>query len=626
MGQRFTIAEVRFRGQNVPDAIVKFAPGLNVVAGPSNTGKSVIRAAINFVFGSGSPMKAVKEATGYQTVFVQVRTSDGAPITFERSWGGGDIRQYDAAADVVTSTTASTVLSSKHSAENKENISAVLLSLAGFEGIRLRKNQRGELRNLSFRDFVEYVLISEERIITEESPIHTASFTDNPYESSLFRGLLTGQNDAGLIIATPAKGAKDRIAGEEEAIERIKTDIQSRIPKDGRSQEDLSKMVETLDARIAEQSKLLRSYRTDLAALERDRRSVEYAYQESSNRRNEVTGHLKRFDLLNQQYESDLKRLQSTVEAGNLFAGHMEGPCPICGANPQHHQQHGITPEQLENFTVACQAEAEKIQARRADLASTILALVTEQGVLQAGIIGLEKQRGENALAFKNILGASITNIDGDLSELSERRAGLAGTLALYAQLQRLELLELRAQQSRPPKSKRDKSFTQLPPSAYDEFAASVQELLREWSFPELDRVVFDTVEEDIVISGKARKDNGKGYRAITYAAFMIAVLRETVRKELPHPGFVLMDSPLVTYREPDEHMGENVKNAFYKNLASSLGDTQVIILENEEPPDALKESIAFTGFSKNRSVGRYGLFLPLPTHIAQEEKAFDSL
>jgi hypothetical protein len=42
---------------------------------------------------------------------------------------------------------------------------------------------------------------------------------------------------------------------------------------------------------------------------------------------------------------------------------------------------------------------------------------------------------------------------------------------------------------------------------------------------PELDRVVFDTNAEDIVISGKARKDNGKGYRAITYAAFVIATL-----------------------------------------------------------------------------------------------------
>jgi hypothetical protein len=102
-------------------------------------------------------------------------------------------------------------------------------------------------------------------------------------------------------------------------------------------------------------------------------------------------------------------------------------------------------------------------------------------------------------------------------------------------------------------------------------------------------------------------------YRAITYAAFMIGVLLETNRKDLPHPGFVLMDSRLVTYREPDEHIGEGVKHAFYQHLATTLGDAQVIILENEEPPEELKSAIAFTGFTKNRSIGRYGLFPPLP-------------
>ena len=77
--------------------------------------------------------------------------------------------------------------------------------------------------------------------------------------------------------------------------------------------------------------------------------------------------------------------------------------------------------------------------------------------------------------------------------------------------------------------------------------------------------------------------------------------------------GPAILDSPLVTYREPHEHMGEGVEVAFYRHLATALGPAQVIILENEEPPDDLKDSIAFTGFTKNRSSGRYGLFPPLP-------------
>jgi hypothetical protein len=520
----------------------------------------------------------------------------GTPLRLNDHGGGGDIRQYNVAATAVSPTTPGIVLSAKHSVDNQENISAVLLSLSGLKGVKLRKKQTGDLRNLSFRDFVEYILISEERIITTLSPIHTGSPIDKTFESSLFRALLTGQDDAGLIVAPAAKDEKAMIAGHEEAIERIRADLRG-----------------TLDARIAEQSQLLQNYRADLAVLEQQRRELELAHQQSVTRLTQVDANIRRFALLNEQYISDLKRLQSTVEAGSLFADHREGPCPICGADPKHHQQHGITPEQLENFTAACQAEAEKIQARRADLAGTISTLAAERDALQATVVQIRQDRGKTAQAFKNILGPSITNTDGTLSGVSEQRSEIAGVLALYEQLRRLDAIEQVVPAPTVPKTKGENAFATLPPNAYEHFATTVEDILRAWSFPELDRVVFDSKAEDVVISGKARKDNGKGYRAITYAAFMIGVLRETARKNLPHPGFVLMDSPLVTYREPEEHMGEGVKDAFYRNLATTLGDGQVIILENEEPPAAITKLIAFTGFTKNRTIGRYGLFPALP-------------
>ena len=614
MALGFTIAKVRFRGKKMQDAVITFAPGLSVVAGPSNTGKSLIRAAINFAFGSGDPMTSVAEATGYESVFVQVRAADGRAITFERSWGGGDIRQYDVAASAITAATTSVLLSAKHSAANTENISSVLLALAGFAGVKLRKNATGDRRNLSFRDFVEYVLIAEERIITTLSPIHSGSPIDKTFESSMFRALLTGQDDAGLIVATAVKDEKANLAGQEEAIERIKVDLRSRIPKDGRTETDLVTIATTLDARITEQSKMLQNYRADLVALEQQRRELEQLHQKSFARLTQVDANLERFSLLNEQYISDQKRLQSTVEAGTLFADHQEEPCPICGADPQHHHQHGISPEQLGSFTAACQAEAGKIQARRTDLAATIETLAAERDGLQTALAQIGPDRAKTAQAFKDILGPSITNTDENLSELSERRSEIAGVLALYEQLHRLEAIEQEVPAPATPKAKGENAFATLPTSVYTEFAGTVESILRDWSFPELGQVTFDTKAEDIVISGKARKDNGKGYRAITYAAFMIGVLQETNRKEIPHPGFVLMDSPLVTYREPDEHMGEAVKDAFYRHLATNLGDAQVIILENEEPPTKVKEQIAFTGFTKNLTVGRYGLFPGQPS------------
>ena len=65
--------------------------------------------------------------------------------------------------------------------------------------------------------------------------------------------------------------------------------------------------------------------------------------------------------------------------------------------------------------------------------------------------------------------------------------------------------------------------------------------------------------------------------------------------------------------RDLAKHIGEGVKNALCGNLAATLAPAQVIILENEEPPEELQSAIAFTGFTKTRTVGRYGLFPPSP-------------
>ena len=96
------------------------------------------------------------------------------------------------------------------------------------------------------------------------------------------------------------------------------------------------------------------------------------------------------------------------------------------------------------------------------------------------------------------------------------------------------------------------------------------------------------------MISGKERASEGKGFRATAYAAFMIGLLDfcsdSTVN--LPHPGIVVLDSPLVTYKRrdttPGEEISEDVTAAFYKALAKLPAGKQVIVLENNDPPATL--------------------------------------
>lgn len=78
------------------------------------------------------------------------------------------------------------------------------------------------------------------------------------------------------------------------------------------------------------------------------------------------------------------------------------------------------------------------------------------------------------------------------------------------------------------------------------------------------------------------------------------------------------MDSPLVTFREPDsEEAGLDaglrleVKQAFYRSLARRAAPDQVIIFENEDPDPSLLGQINAEIFTKRLDQGRAGFFPP---------------
>jgi hypothetical protein len=80
----------------------------------------------------------------------------------------------------------------------------------------------------------------------------------------------------------------------------------------------------------------------------------------------------------------------------------------------------------------------------------------------------------------------------------------------------------------------------------------------------------------------------------------------------MPHPTTAVIDSPLVVYREPDDDEGSfstEVKDMFYRTLATREVPVKTITLENDVPPtdvDEVANVIKFTG----ANVGRRG-FIP---------------
>jgi hypothetical protein len=78
-----------------------------------------------------------------------------------------------------------------------------------------------------------------------------------------------------------------------------------------------------------------------------------------------------------------------------------------------YHQQYGLTPEELDSFTAACEAEVAKIQTRQTDLAGTMATLEAERCSLLGTLAQIREDRTSTAQAFRNILEHSSMNTDG---------------------------------------------------------------------------------------------------------------------------------------------------------------------------------------------------------------------
>jgi len=199
------------------------------------------------------------------------------------------------------------------------------------------------------------------------------------------------------------------------------------------------------------------------------------------------------------------------------------------------------------------------------------------------------------------------------IRELTDRQLVFLRALFLYERVGGFKtLLEVLAEE-KPQKPDKD-AFTNPSESEVEEFCKEVEAVLREWKFPDLDRVTFSESTDDVRISGIGRASHGKGVRAITHTAFNLGLLRFCRNRSMPHPGLLVVDSPLVVYRQADdpnsdpedEGFSTDVKEAFYRSLSAAVG-IQVIVCENDDPPaDLIANIIHFT----KTNGGRYG-FIP---------------
>ena len=96
------IRYLTFCGPDREPALMSFEAGLNVIYGASNTGKSFIVDAIDFMLGGKGPLRDIPERVGYDRILLAIETLDGQEFTVQRSTNGGTFKTIDTTSAGVT--------------------------------------------------------------------------------------------------------------------------------------------------------------------------------------------------------------------------------------------------------------------------------------------------------------------------------------------------------------------------------------------------------------------------------------------------------------------------------------------------------------------------------------------
>jgi hypothetical protein len=611
---RLQIQHVSFLGPNKPAAIVHFKSGFNVLYGASDTGKSFILDTIDYMLGGKGPLRDFPEREGYDRVLLGMQTSIGEFFTLQRSTAGGGFLKAVGLYEETFPKDGVIELREQHDERKDDNLSRFLLGKIGLLDKRVKRNKHNETNSLSFRNLARLAIVDEEEIIQKRSPLSDGNLVADTPNTATFKLLLTGADDSALVAARSSPQEHSR-AGQIELLGQLIAESQSKIRQLSGPPKQLEEQDEKLEETLRSRMELLAAHESQYKDATSRRREVRQRLEQANERLTEVSVLLDRFKLLGSHYQSDVERLEGIREGGTLFSALSDGICPLCGAEPPRQHRSEDCEGNADQVIMAAGAELGKIGALQQDLAQTIRQLTTESRGLQNRIPKLEADVFAVSTQIQEDLAPKLRTARTSYSELADKRAEVREALGSFQNLKDLEdrRTKLELEEAESGGSTPDAG---LPTSSLDKFATVVQDILKTWHFPSADRVHFDQKARDLVIGGKNRTSFGKGLRAITQSAFTIGLLQYCMEQQTPHPGFALLDSPLLSYKEPDGEDDDmrhtDLKAQFYEYLKKIGIDRQVIIVENTDPPDDVRVLPNTQKFTGNPDEGRAGLF-PVP-------------
>jgi len=605
----FELRELRLCGPAVPPAQLVFTQGLNVIEGASDTGKSYAVSCIDFLLGAKDAPEEIPEARGYDVAYLAIETrGDRRQFTLKRALVGGQIGVLEGPIDDAIGAGAESWQALGVTAKAKESVSGFLLELCDLADKRVRSDAYGKTQAISFRVLAKALIVDEQRIIAKRSPLYGTQRSGDTAAENTIRLLLTGVDDSEIVPPEDRKVAAGRLAGKKEIVEALieqdQAALEELLNEDHPGQDELAELDRVLAGLAARSTAEVQALRD----AEGRRRNVWSARREAEERLRDLDGMGVRAALLGQHYDSDLRRLEAMAESAQVLGHYPDDECAYCGADPEHQKHHDAAT--LEKTVEAARFEAAKVRRLAKELEQAKSQMASEHQEVRSRIEAATAEVAELSRSIDDELAPRTRETAAELRAMQERYGQGIRVSEIRARIETLRAQLATIEEGGGTREKLE--FVRLTAATMSGVCEEVSTLLDAWGFAKMPTVAYDEKTADLHIDGRTRVSHGKGVRAVTCAAFVIAIVRHGLRNELGHPGFVVVDTPLNPYKAADAADGgavaQPVKQAFYRHLCGT-SPGQVIVFENEAAPEDVRSACNYLHFSGS-AAGRRG-FIP---------------
>ncbi len=272
MVERIALIHITFVGATVEPASVEFGSAATVIHGPSDTGKSFIVGAIDFMLGGSNKPNDIPERAGYTTSLLGIRLPSGEELTLSRSVDGGDFGLYQGDVREIPDGPPPRMLKARHQKGSDDSLSAFLLMTIGLQNKQIRKNVSNQTNVLTFRNLVHLCVIDETSMQDERKPALTNVTTSRTIDISTLKLLLEEDDDSSLIAVETSKERRQAALAREGVLDRLIAEIQDML-EGVADQLELQEQSDRLARSIA------RLHRVDRSCL-RTARRPQHSYRE----------------------------------------------------------------------------------------------------------------------------------------------------------------------------------------------------------------------------------------------------------------------------------------------------------------------------------------------------------